>query len=263
MQDDGFALADDAATPLLTVALHGGHAVRPEVAAALALDPLARLREEDPCTDALAACWPAHLVATRSRFEVDLNRPRDRAVYRTPEDAWGLHVWTAPPPEGLVARSLALFDRFHAAADAAVRRRIDRWGACVVIDLHSYNHRRAGPDGPPADPAAAPDANLGTESLPARWRPLAKRFAADLARATLAGRPLVVAENTPFRGGAFVRRLHRDFGDRVCAIALEWKKVWMDEWTGAVDRTAFATLRTLLSTTLPPLAAAVQQPASQ
>ena len=49
----------------------------------------------------------------RSRFEVDLNRPRDEAVYRTPDMAWGLQVWKAPPPEDVVERSLAVHDRFY------------------------------------------------------------------------------------------------------------------------------------------------------
>ena len=42
---------------------------------------------EDVSLPVLAA-W-----ARRSRFEVDLNRPREEAVYRVPEDCWGLDVW--------------------------------------------------------------------------------------------------------------------------------------------------------------------------
>jgi hypothetical protein len=33
------------------------------------------------------------MITHRSRFEVDLNRPRREAVYRIPEDAWGLDIW--------------------------------------------------------------------------------------------------------------------------------------------------------------------------
>jgi hypothetical protein len=35
---------------------------------------------------------PTHIIVTRSRFEVDLNRPRDKAVYRCAADAWNLDV---------------------------------------------------------------------------------------------------------------------------------------------------------------------------
>ena len=37
------------------------------------------------------------IIVNRSRFEVDINRPRDKAVYITPEDAWGLHIWKNIP----------------------------------------------------------------------------------------------------------------------------------------------------------------------
>lgn len=43
---------------------------------------------------------------------LDLNRPREEAVYRTPEDCWGLHVWDSPPPDGIAARSLSEYDAF-------------------------------------------------------------------------------------------------------------------------------------------------------
>jgi N-formylglutamate amidohydrolase len=52
-----------------------------------------RLREEDPFTDVIASAVPSRMITHRSRFEVDLNRPRREAVYRIPEDAWGLDIW--------------------------------------------------------------------------------------------------------------------------------------------------------------------------
>jgi cardiolipin synthase A/B len=50
------------------------------------------LESGDPFTAQLARVAPTRLIALRSRFEVDLNRPRERAVYRGPADAWGLEV---------------------------------------------------------------------------------------------------------------------------------------------------------------------------
>lgn len=73
------------ALPLVTVALHAGHDVRPEVAARLAVDDAARRREEDPGTERAVEAGGMAVVVHRSRFEVDLNRPRDRAVYTGPE----------------------------------------------------------------------------------------------------------------------------------------------------------------------------------
>ena len=96
-------------------------------------------------------------VVYRSRFEVDLNRPRDKAVYQKPEDAWGLTVWKNQPSQGLVARSLALYDGFYAQLHRVCSRLEKEYGRFVVLDLHTYNHRRQGPQGTPADPEGNPE----------------------------------------------------------------------------------------------------------
>ena len=65
-----------------------------------------RLREEDPYT----SCWvdiaETHIVALRSRFEVDLNRPRDKAVYVMPGDCWDLDIWKEKPSDEIIKKSL-------------------------------------------------------------------------------------------------------------------------------------------------------------
>ena len=88
--------------PLVATAIHDGHEVRPDVLDLMSIPEANRLREEDPFTGDWTAVAPTRVVGTRSRFEVDLNRPRDGAVYRTPADAWGLEVWKdgIPEPEG-------------------------------------------------------------------------------------------------------------------------------------------------------------------
>jgi N-formylglutamate deformylase len=52
-----------------------------DVADAIAIDDVTLLREHDPATDLLTAVGDLQVVIRRSRFEVDFNRPRDRAVY--------------------------------------------------------------------------------------------------------------------------------------------------------------------------------------
>jgi len=139
-------------TPLIAAAIHAGHAVRPEIAERFALDEAARLREEDPFTGGWTAVAPLRIVGSVSRFEVDLNRPREGAVYRTPGESWGLRVWKEPLPPTVIERSLQRHDAFY----AELRRLLDeaerRHGRFVVFDIHSYNHRRDGPASPP--PAA-------------------------------------------------------------------------------------------------------------
>jgi len=91
--------------PVVAMAIHDGHAVRAEVRQHLALSEEVRLREEDPFTGQWTVVAPTRVVGLRSRFEVDLNRPREKAVYLTPEDAWGLKVWTGELPEDVIVRS--------------------------------------------------------------------------------------------------------------------------------------------------------------
>jgi hypothetical protein len=38
---------------------------------------------------------------------VDLNRPREAAVYLSPEQSWGLEVWREQPAEDIVKAALA------------------------------------------------------------------------------------------------------------------------------------------------------------
>ncbi len=99
---------------MLATAIHAGHELRPEASALTALSDDQRLREEDPFTDRWVEIAANSIVVSPSRFEVDLNRPRDKAVYREPADAWGLELWKSPPSDEFVDDSLAVYDQFYA-----------------------------------------------------------------------------------------------------------------------------------------------------
>jgi N-formylglutamate deformylase len=232
--------------PIVATAIHDGHDLRPDCAEAMVLDEATRLREEDPFTARFAAIAPTRLVAKRSRFEVDLNRPRDKAVYTCAEDAWGLDVWRATPSAELVADSLAIYDAYYAALERVLRDKIAKHGKVVVLDCHSYNHRR---DRVVADPAANPEINLGTGTVPAQRRPLVDRFRSDLA-----AQGFDVRENVKFKGGEMSRWVHATFPTTAVCLALELKKTFMDEWTGVPDDAAIARITRGLETTLPGLA---------
>ena len=224
--------------PLVATAIHDGSAVRREMADLLAIEEELRLYEEDPYTGTWTFVAPTRIVCFRSRFEVDLNRPREQAVYLTPEDAWGLTVWKDRPPDEIVKRSLAEYDAFYDQVHHVLLRLIEQHERVVVLDLHSYNHRRQGIDGPPGDQHENPDVNIGTGTMDrARWAPIVDRFVRDLTEFEFLGRHLDVRENIRFRGGNFSRWIHETFPESVCCLAIEIKKFFMDEWTGEVDQT--------------------------
>lgn len=222
--------------PLVACAIHDGHDVRADVAACLRLDEAERLYEEDPFTGSWTSIAPTRIVATRSRFEVDFNRPREKAVYITPADAWGLEVWRCSPPAEMVAQSLAAYDEFYAQLGLILEGLVKRYGKVVVFDLHSYNHIRGGSGGVPAAPEGNPEINLGTGTMArSDWSPIVDRWLEAMRRYDYFGRRLDVRENVKFFGGQLPRWIHENFPRTACALAIEVKKFFMDEWTGKLD----------------------------
>jgi N-formylglutamate amidohydrolase len=220
--------------PVLAFALHAGHEVRPEILAQMALSDADRLREEDPATGAMAPAGCTLVEVLRSRFEVDLNRPRFRAVYQGPEDAWGLNVWSAGLPDYDDRVSRAVYDTFYASAFDLLSRVEQEYGRFVVLDLHSYNHRRGGPEAKPDPVSKNPEVNLGTGKLDrVKWEPQVEAFVS-----AVKGQGYDVRENVKFRGGHFSEWVAETFPDTGCALAIEFKKTYMDEWTGVVDPAA-------------------------
>lgn len=223
--------------PVVATAIHDGHGVRDSLRRWLALGEDERLRDEDPLTGVLTTVGDVQLRVRTSRFEVDLNRPRGLAVYTDPATTWGLEVWNDDLPQSEVDRSVETYDHFYRTISTLMDSLIARWGCVLLLDIHSYNHRRDGPQVPPADQAGNPDIDLGVTTLdPSRFGNLA----ADLAQ-SLRGAPLRdgfpdVRENVRYEGGGhFPEWLYSRYGDRVCAISLEYKKIFMDEWTAKAD----------------------------
>lgn len=223
-------------SPLVAAAIHDGHAVREELASLYEVKEAERLREEDPHTGRWTRVAPTRVIGVRSRFEVDLNRPRERAVYVKPEDAWGIRVWKKPPEAGVIARSLEAYDAFYGAIETLLEEIVDKFGRFVVLDLHSYNHRRAGPHAEPSDAVENPEVNIGTGTMDSRWRPVSARFIEELGSFDFLGRTLDVRENVKFQGGQLARWIHRRFPGSGCVLAVEFKKIFMDEWTGTPTR---------------------------
>ncbi len=235
--------------PIVATAIHDGHDLRPEIAAAIKLPDADRLREEDPFTGQAIIDVPVHIVAHRSRFEFDLNRPPDGAVYRTLEQSWGLDVWRAPLDEALVGRSLAIHADYYRMLGGLLDDIAATHDKFVLIDVHSYNHRRDGPGASPSDPAGAPDINIGTFSMPRDdWAYLLDPLIEAMRGFDFNGRRLDVRENIAFQGkGEQTRFVHERYPGRGCAIALEFKKFFMDEWTGEPDPAELEAMRRFIA----------------
>ncbi len=241
--------------PVIVTAIHAGHQLRPDLWEYMALDEHARLREEDPYTEHWTEGLSSRIVVDTSRFEVDLNRQLERAVYMGPQDAWGLTVWKTPLPAEVLQASqqkwLSFYDELAGFLDGIHAE----FGRFVVLDIHSYCHRRGGPKAAPDDPLRNPEINLGTASIDrSRWSPLLDRFIGELgAFDEGGGEQLDVRENVKFTGGHFSRWINHRYGSNACAVAIEFKKTFMDEWTGELDPPKLETLKRALASTLPGL----------
>ncbi len=250
---DGIWRMEGGTGPLVATAIHDGHEVRPEVLRLMAISEPDRLREEDPFTADWTRVAPTRVVGTRSRFEVDLNRPRQSAVYRTPADAWGLDVWKDSIPDAVAEQSLREYDDFYRGLDRLYTDLAERHGRFVVFDLHTYNHRRDGAAGAVADPALNPQVNVGTGTIAdrARWAPVIDRFISDLAGVDFPDGRLDVRENVRFRGGSCGGWAHSTFPDSACVLSIEVKKFFMDEWTGDLDPVLHAAVGEALAAAVP------------
>ncbi|PLU07214.1 N-formylglutamate amidohydrolase [Sinorhizobium medicae] len=247
-------------SPVVATAIHDGHAVRDAVQRLCGLDEAERLREEDPFTEFLIRDFSNRIVVHRSRFEVDINRPRAGAVYLRPEQAWGLDVWAEEPPQAVVDASLSMHDEYYEMLKSFLAGIERCHGRFVVLDVHSYNHRRAGREAESAPAADAPDINIGTISMDRRkWACVVDDFMAALRSFDFPGGSLDVRENIAFQGrGEQTRFIHEHFPETGCAIAVEFKKFFMEEWTGEPRPEVLVALRRMLAATLPVLVEALK-----
>ena len=222
--------------PLVAAAIHAGNNIRQTLRPFCALNSAERLREEDPYTDIWTSIAETTIIVHQSRFEFDLNRPREKAVYLTPEDAWGLTVWKTPPTQEQVQESLARYDNFYSQIERLFRELEREHGRFVVFDLHSYNYQRTNTYNEPEELVKNPEINVGTGSMNREyWAPVVDAFLSAMRAYDYCGRSFDVRENIKFKGGHFPSWVHRNFPESACCIAVEFKKYFMNEWTGKAD----------------------------
>jgi hypothetical protein len=65
------------------------------------------------------------------------------------------------------------------------------------------------------------------------------------------GRCLDVRENVKFKGRHLAKWMHEKFPESACVISIEFKKFYMDEWTGVVDVEQVLAIREALQYTIP------------
>lgn len=184
-----------------------------------------RWYEEDPCTQAMVRSHPIVIAGRDSRFEYDLNRDPENAIY---EDAWGKKLWKIPLSNPERKQSLEKHTAFYKVVDALVGQIEQKYGKAIVFDMHSYNWKRWERE--------VPTWNLGTSNIDnERFGKIVASWCKKLGEMNLPNSIRSVSKiNDTFQGnGHFLKYITKNFRNTL-VLATEIAKVYCDEENGAV-----------------------------
>lgn len=241
-EDYAFTLKIDQYTHYVCAAIHDGHQFRRELWDNCLHTEYDRWYEEDPETKSMVQDHPIVLAGRDSRFEYDLNRPPKEAVFET---AWGKKLWNQPLTEQEKSKSLKKHQQFYAVAQALVDKIENKYGCCIVYDMHSYNWKRWDRD--------VPTWNLGTANIDmSRFGDLVERFRMQLDAIML---PHQIRNNanlndTFFGNGYFLKSITNNT-ENTLVLATEISKIYCDELEQVVYPEVVASVRSQLQSILP------------
>ena len=148
-------------SPIWSFAIHDGHYIDKVLEPYLLLNTKDRLREEDPFTSIIAELPTNQLIVSTSRFQTDLNRNDENAIYLSPTQAWRLHVWHDELPNKYIDELLNIYHTTYNTIKNHIKETIDRYGYFIILDIHSYNAKRLNKD-QEIDEVSDPQINMGT-----------------------------------------------------------------------------------------------------
>lgn len=219
--DYSFTIKIDDYVHYVCGAVHDGHQFRRELWENCLHTEYDRWYEEDPETKNMVISHPIVIAGMDSRFEYDLNRAPDTAIY---EDAWGKQLWKSPLPDSMKAKSLEKHQNFYKVVQALLSKIEEIYSVCVVYDMHSYNWKRWDRE--------VPTWNLGTSNIDTQrfgndveeWRLYLEKM--DLPNGINSSAKI----NDTFQGnGYFLKFITQNFKNTL-VLATEIAKVYCDEY---------------------------------
>ncbi|SDS42802.1 N-formylglutamate amidohydrolase [Formosa sp. Hel1_31_208] len=220
-EDYSLTLKIDKYVHYACAAVHDGHQFRKELWGNCIHTDYERWYEEDPETKNMVITHPILIAGCDSRFEYDLNRPPEEAVFET---AWGKQLWHKPLSEEKKTKSFQKHDNFYRVTHALIAKLEELFGVCVVYDIHSYNWKRWD--------RVVPTWNLGTSNVDN------ERFGDDIElwRQELSEfhfpheiRSTAKINDTFFGNGYFLKYITKTFKNTL-VLATEIAKVYCDEY---------------------------------
>lgn len=223
--DYSFTIKIEKYVPYICGAVHDGHQFRQSLWDNCLHTEYERWYEEDPFTKQMVQSFPIVISGCDSRFEYDLNRGPERAVY---EDAWGKKLWKQPLADNEKRLSLEKHHAFYKVVHAVTAKLEADFKNVLVFDMHSYNWKRWDRE--------VPVWNLGTSNLDndrygtqiESWR--VKLDAMQLPN----GINSTCKINDTFQGnGYFLKYITQNFRNTL-VLATEISKVYCDELSGVI-----------------------------
>ncbi|MDT0554809.1 N-formylglutamate amidohydrolase [Patiriisocius hiemis] len=223
--DYSFTIKIDEYVPYACAAVHDGHQFRKDLWDNCLHTEYERWFEEDPSTKEFIKSHPIVVAGCDSRFEYDLNRDPENAVFET---AWGKQLWKNPLPLAQKQKSLAKHANFYKVTHALVKKLEEKFTAAIVYDIHSYNWVRWDRE--------VPVINLGTTNINNnRFNTFVETWRSSLSKLEIPEIKETTSKvNDTFYGnGYFLKYITQNF-ENTLVLATEFKKIYCDELTGVV-----------------------------
>ncbi len=218
-EDYSFTLKIDQYVPYVCGAVHNGHQFRKELWNKCLHTEYERWYEEDPETKNMVQSHPIIIAGRDSRFEYDLNRSEECAIY---EDAWGKKLWKEPLTHSEKEKSLQKHQNFYKVVYALIKKLEQKFGSVVVYDMHSYNRQRWDRE--------VPVFNLGTSNVDQKYNKDIELWRQTLEQIKLPNGIKTTAKiNDVFKGnGYFLKFITQNFSNTL-VLATEVSKVYCNE----------------------------------
>ncbi|QHI34967.1 hypothetical protein IMCC3317_03130 [Kordia antarctica] len=240
--DYSFTIKIDAYVPYACGAVHDGHQFRRELWENCLHSEYDRWFEEDPATKEMIQTHPIVIAGMNSRFEYDLNRAPETAIY---EDAWGKQLWKKPLSETMKQKSLNKHANFYKVVHALIEKLEEKFGVCVIYDMHSYNWKRWERE--------VPTFNFGTTNINnARFGEIIEEWRKMLSEINLPNGIVSTSKiNDTFQGnGYFLKFITQHFSNTL-VLATEVKKIYCDEINQVMFPEVVSALEKALKTLIP------------
>lgn len=218
--DYSFTLKIDKYVPNVCAAIHDGWQFRKELWDNCLHSQYDRWYEEDPETKNMVISHPIVIAGCDSRFEYDLNRTPEEAVFET---AWGKQLWREPLLEEQKQKLLNKHTAFYKVTHALIKKIEDKFSCAIVYDMHSYNWKRWDRE--------VPTWNLGTSNIDnERFGEEIESWRQSLSEIKLPNGIKSTSDinNTFFGNGYFLKFITKNFKNTL-VLATEIAKVYCDE----------------------------------